>query len=390
MGDSKMTLANSELIDEILTQNSSFCSVMDADGRIIYVSPQFNATLGTTSKSLIGRFWGDTGISPNFVDAMERARAEVISTKKEISVSINASDTIGIPVYECKLSPSFHPDGTIKHIISSYIINAETGVDELVNYFYGHILNKLQETSDIDEAIPVVLSYISSSFNADIVTMLFRLEDQWYPKYVHGATNSPHDVIFLEEHAALAHLIKKKNEVFTISHNNTSYFAKMLPDSWGIRSMAAVPLHIQGEVFAILTVSSRRDSRPFTEFQKGALSKVSSIMALALSEDRYIWSREGEVLLSRRNFDSIDAGVALINGFDNSIIWSNQTYNDIIPVMNQGMDIMNLNYYQVCDKFDRVNPDEVIKMVTYSSGPQAYGCFQKRNKSGVITQCPHS
>ena len=378
---------NRELMDDILAHDSSICSVMSPDGRIIYVSPYFNAAFGTVNDDLIGKLWSETDLPGSFTEAMETGRKQVISTFKDVSISINVSTSLDSLVYECSQRPTIHPDGTIKNIVSFYISDSAKNVETPINHILDHILNKLQEASDIDEAIPSVLSYVSSLFNADMITMLFRYEDQWYTKYVHGATDSPQDVIFLEEHAALAHSINKRKKIISIHQSDkSSYFAKSLPKSWGIRSITAAPLHIQGEVFAILTVSSRRDCRPFTEYQKEALSRVASIMALAFSEDRYIWSRDGESDSAMKKIGLIDVGVALLNSKDNSIIWSNRTYDEIIPQAFRGMGIFDLHgYYMVSEKFDHVATGEMIRGLTSTDGPKVYGCFQRRNRSGVLT-----
>lgn len=369
-----------------MDRDSSVCLVMGPDGYIVYVSPSFKTIFGTTDDDLIEKNLSETHLPRSFIDAMEMAIKRVVLKKKGTIISIDKCLTLGLPVYECNLSPTFYPDGTIKHIISFYTINSEKDTDALIDFFLDHILNKLQGTNDIDDAIPSVLSYISSSFNADIVTLLFRLEDQWYPKYVHGVGDSSHDVIFLEEHAALAHLVKKRKNIFSVHKNNqSSHFAKTLPISWGIQSMSAVPLHIQGEVFAILTISNRSICRPLTDYQKDSLSKIASILALAFSEDRYIWSREGGIESIRNNNDHIEVGAALLNSRDQSIIWSNKTYDDLILSSGCGGDIFNLNYYTKSERFDRIGPDEVLKMVNASSKPQMYGRVQRRSSSGIIT-----
>jgi len=375
-----------ELMDAIMAHDSSLCSIMDSDGCIVYVSPFFNSAFGTGSNDLIGKNWSETNLPKSFSDTMEVARERVMIKKKGMEVSIDASLALDLPVYGCSLSPTFNADGTIKHIISFYIGNSENDIERLINFFLDRILNKLQDTDEIDEAIPNVLSYISSTFNADIVTLLFRLEDQWYPKYVHGATNSSTDVIFLEEHAALAQLIKKRKKIFSITKDDSSsHFAKKLPQSWGIQSITAVPLHVQGEVFAILTISNRNVCRPLNEHQKDALSRVASIMALAFSEDRYIWSREGAIQTSKGNTDSIEVGAVLLNGRDSSMIWSNSTYDAIVPPATQGNGIFDLNYYLKTEKFDNSEPEDVIKSIIAADRPHVYGCFQRRNECGIIT-----
>ena len=373
------------LLDEMMARDSSICSVMDPDGHIVYVSPFFNSVFGTSSSDLVGKLWIETKLPESFSAAMDSARAEVVRTNRAATISIDSFMSLDLPVYEASLSPTYRQDGTMEHIVSFYISNAEKDVRLLIDYFMDHILNKLQEANDIDDAVPNVLSYISSSFNADIVTLLFRHEGEWYPRYVHGANDTTRDVIFIEEQATLAHLIEKRREVFTIYQNDTaSPFAKMLRRAWGIRSMAAIPMQIQGEVFAILTISNRNDRRPYTQYQMDALKRAASIMALAFSEDRYIWSRGGEGSSFMNIIDSTEIGSALI-GKDGSIIWSSGTYDEVIPIENRGMGIFELSYYTLSDRLSDAEPSEVMRRVIATGKALAYGCFQRRNKSGAIT-----
>jgi PAS domain S-box-containing protein len=374
-----------DLYERIMNFSSSYILSTSPDNHLIYASPLLCDLFGINKEQMIGKIWEETGLSDNLIELIAANLKIVKENRTTTLVELGPEYLGGYSTYECNIIPVFNEKGDIEFLNS--IFRDITSRENLVkaSHFIDRMLDILQKSNDIDNVIPQVLKDISSAFDMDIITLLFRQDEYWYPKYSFGVDGLPKDNIYLEEQPALAQMFQRSKNVLIFNDlNSDSHFAKSMAERWGVHFMIAVSLHIQGEAFAILTLASRSPVPQFSGYNIGLVKKVGGVLSLAFSEDRYIWSREGETTPSKKYLDQMNIGAAMLDAKDGSVIWSNDTYNSVVPNKYRGSAIMTMPYYHISSEIQDMPTEKIYEYITTSGGGVSYGCIQDRDKKGVM------
>lgn len=379
-------MISQDLFETFLDSTTSLVLITSPVDDVIYISPALCKIFGRAKDEIMGKAWEKSGLPDKIIDLIDVNLRIAKDQMQSNRVEMSPDYLDGGLTYECNMMPIIAPSGELVGIQTTF--EDITYKEDLrrVNTYIDSILEKLQKSNDVDKVIPQVLGDITAAFDLHIATLLFRQDEHWYAKYSYGAGEFSKDTIYLEEQPSLARMIQKRKEVFILndSMDEGSHFVKSMASKWGIHFLIAIPLHIQGEIFAILTLASRTPVPRFAKYMEENLKRVAGFLSLAFSEDRYIWSREGETTPSKQYLDQMNVGAAILDGKDGTILWSNDVYNAVIPTKFRGINITQMPYYYLSPDLKDIPPEDIFATVVKSGDQNSYGCIQERNKKGVL------
>ncbi len=374
------------LFEALLDSSSSLVLITSPEDDVVYISPALCNVFGVPKESILGKKWEDTGLPEMVVDLVAVNLRAAMSGPQATRFAVSPEYIGGSHTYEATVTPILDPSGRMVGVQTK--LEDVTVKEDLVRVgiFTELIMEKLQKSYEIDKVIPQVLGDVAAAFDMSIVTLLFRQDEHWYAKYSHGTSEAPKDAIYLEEQPSLARIIQKRKEVFILNDSliEGGHFVKSMASKWGIHFFIAIPLHIQGEIFAIMTLASRTPVPSFPDYMEENLRRVGGVLSLAFSEDRYIWSREGETAPSKQYLDQMNVGAAVLEGKEGKVAWSNDVYNAVIPTRFRGTSITQMPYYYISPDLKDIPPEEVYSRVLSTGDQCSYGCIQERNKKGVL------
>ncbi|GEM_PF-4214858 len=374
-----------DLYEKIMDSSSSYVLSIAPDGRLIYASPLLCDLFGVKKEQITGKSWSETGLPVNLIEVIAANLKIAKENRTTTRVEIGPEYLSGYCTYECNIVPAFNERGDIEFLNAIFRDISLRESYLKASRFMDRIMEKLQKSNDIDNVVPQVLKDIASAFDMDVITLLFRQDEHWYPKYSYGVSSSPKDSIYLEEQPAIVQRFQRCKDVYILNDlNSESHFAKSMAEKWGVHFLVAVPLHIQGEIFAVLTLASRSHILHFSGYSRDLVKKIGGVLALAFSEDRYIWSREGEAIPSRKYLDHMNIGAALLDTKNGKVIWSNETYDSVIPDKYRGLAVVTMPYYYISEEMQGIPPKNVYDSIASSRRGVSYGCIQDRDSKGVL------
>ncbi|WP_019178535.1 PAS domain-containing protein [Methanomassiliicoccus luminyensis] len=373
------------LFEGMLSQSSSLDLAVDTDGRLLYVSPSMAKALGLSVDQLMGKLWGEVELPAEVKTPIEGCFKHVLEEKQSMTTRMGISGAIHPKHYECTISPIMDGNGNVGNIMASFQDVTELEEEREFSAQLDDALLQLQSSYDIDRAIPEVLTDMSKALGADIATITFRQDEYWSPKYLVGANDSPRDSIFLEEQLDLMKEISKQKSIFEL---NDFYAPGSVPDldeTWGVRALVAIPLHVRGDVFGVLTFAHRIPVPPYGVTRKNLIRKLGAALSLAFSEDRYIWSRDSDTINSHTPIGITTIGMAVLDGKSLRVKYANGTYNAIVPKRYRGIGILRMPPYYPASHTVEGDPETIIREVQASGEPFIHGCIQERIRNGVMT-----
>lgn len=370
----------------LLSQSPSLDMAIDTDGRLLYVSPPMAKALGLDIEQLMGKLWGEVDLPADLKSPMESYFKHVMEEKQSMTTKMGISGGVQQKHYECTISPIIDGNGNVGNIMASFLDITELEEERKLSAQLDEVLLKLQSSYDIDRIIPEVLTDMADALGADIATITFQKDEYWFPKYVVGTNDSPKDCIFLEEQPSLVNKIVKEKTIFELNdHLGRNSSADSLYENWGMRALAAIPLHVRGEVFGVLMFAHRAAVPAYSVARKNHIRKLGAALSLAFSEDRYIWSRDSETSSPQLPVGITTMGMAVLDGEDLRIKWANDVFKAIVPGKHNGLDILRMVPPPSVPEGAADEQERMLSKVLTSNEPLSCGCIQERNKNGVMT-----
>jgi len=370
----------STFLDGVISLNPSMDMAVDTDGRLLYVSPPMAKALGMSVDQLMGRSWGDLRIPDDVKESIGQGFRQVLDHKRAASASVSIPMEGGVRHYECTMSPILDGNGDVGNVVAILQDRTELEEERWLSAALDEMLLMLQSTYDIDRAIPDLMSIAVKELGADLAVIAFRQDEMWFPKYVSGDMTVPKNKRFVDEHLSLMNAIVRSKQVIEL--NTCSNANVKLLSSWGVNSMIAVPLHVRGEVFGVLSVAHKAPTPRYNASRRNFIRKLGAALSLSFSEDRYIWSRESDLPRELSNVGLRTMGMALLDE-NLEVISSDAVYDEAVPEDRRGGKLVMLSPYLPVQPFAD-EPLAALKKSLRSGRPHVHGCIVERMRNGVM------